>query len=86
MSKADPAPPVAVLQGPPRRRAQRPLPSIDIQRCTGCGRCVAACDPHLLSLEARGWEKSAVLHEAERCTGCHRCAVVCPFNAITMQV
>lgn len=60
-------------------------PQIDPQRCTGCGRCVGACDDHLLSLEPLRWQKFAVLHEAERCTGCSACAVVCPFHAITMR-
>lgn len=66
------------------RRSGR-LPVIDPQRCTGCGRCVAACDLHLLSLETVRWKKSSVLHEADRCTGCSLCAVSCPFDAITLQ-
>lgn len=61
------------------------LPHIDTQRCTGCGRCVAACDLHLLSLEPVRWEKFSVLHEEDRCTGCSRCAAWCPFRAITMR-
>jgi ferredoxin len=61
------------------------LPAIDQRRCTGCGRCVAACAPHLLSLEIERWKKSAVLHNAERCTGCSACAVACPFHAIVMR-
>lgn len=66
-------------------RVPRRLPDIDPQRCTGCGRCVAACGPHLLSLEAVRWKKSAVLHGALQCTGCSLCAAVCPFEAITMR-
>jgi ferredoxin len=54
-------------------------------RCTGCGRCVAACAPHVLWLEARGWAKTAVLHAPAGCTGCSECAVVCPFGAIRMR-
>ena len=61
------------------------LPAIDPRRCTGCGRCVAVCGPHLLSLEVERWVKSAVLHSAERCTGCSACAVACPFHAIAMR-
>jgi ferredoxin len=65
------------------------LPAIDPARCTGCGRCVAACPPHVLWLEVEGpqaWgPKRAVLHDAPGCTGCARCAVVCPFDAIRMQ-
>jgi ferredoxin len=67
----------------PRRTAR--LPEIDPRRCTGCGRCVAACEPHLLSLEVVHWKKSSVLHDAHRCTGCSLCAVRCPFGAITMR-
>ena len=66
------------------RRSQR-LPDIDTHRCTGCGRCVAMCDPHLLSLEVVHWKKFAALHEPERCTGCSACAVTCPFHAIAMR-
>jgi Pyruvate/2-oxoacid:ferredoxin oxidoreductase delta subunit len=65
-------------------RARVARPNIDPQRCTGCGRCVAACDLQLLSLEVVQWKKSSVLHEPSRCTGCSLCAVRCPFDAITM--
>jgi ferredoxin len=61
------------------------LPSIDPERCTGCGRCVAACAPRVLVLEAVRWEKFAALQDAQRCTGCSECAVICPFRAITMR-
>lgn len=72
------------VPGRPASRAPR-LPLVDHQRCTGCGRCVAACGLHLLSLEPVRWEKFAVLDDARRCTGCSDCAVVCPFRAITMR-
>jgi ferredoxin len=68
-----------------RRPAPR-LPDIDAARCTGCGRCVAACEPRVLSLETGpDWRKSAVLHAAGECTGCSLCALRCPFEAITMR-
>jgi len=66
----------------PRRTGK--LPVIDPRRCTGCGRCVAVCRPHLLSLEVIAWEKVSVLHDPQRCTGCNQCAYNCPFHAITM--
>jgi ferredoxin len=65
--------------------AQRRLPDIDPESCTGCGRCVAACGPHLLSLEVVQRRKRSVLHTPEDCTGCHQCAAVCPFGAIRMR-
>ncbi len=69
----------------PRRVAPR-LPAIDVARCTGCGRCVAACEPRVLSLETGpGWRKTAVLHGHDGCTGCSLCALKCPFNAIEMR-
>lgn len=61
------------------------LPHIHTQRCTGCGRCVAVCGPHLLSLETVRWVKTAVLEQPQRCTGCALCWRVCPFHAIEMQ-
>ncbi len=68
-----------------RRPAPR-LPIVDADRCTGCGRCVAACPPRVLSLETRpDWRKSAVLHGAADCTGCSLCAWRCPFDAIVMR-
>ncbi|MDE1998226.1 MAG: 4Fe-4S binding protein [Burkholderiales bacterium] len=67
---------------------RKALPQIDPDRCTGCGRCVAVCPPHVIWLEAegpRGWgPKHAVLHDGPGCTGCALCAVVCPFDAIEM--
>jgi NAD-dependent dihydropyrimidine dehydrogenase PreA subunit len=63
----------------------RRLPDIDPERCTGCGRCIAACAPHVLALERRGWEKVSVLLDAQGCTGCHHCAWRCPFEAIAMR-
>jgi Pyruvate/2-oxoacid:ferredoxin oxidoreductase delta subunit len=71
--------------GPQPTPARRPrLPVVDTQRCTGCGRCVGACAPQLLSLEVQHWKKHAVLQGAERCTGCSLCALRCPFDAIRM--
>jgi len=76
-NESPPRPPVA-------RRSGR-LPDVDTRRCTGCGRCVGACDLHLLSLEPVRFVKFAVLHDPQRCTGCNACAVTCPFHAITLR-
>jgi NAD-dependent dihydropyrimidine dehydrogenase PreA subunit len=72
-----------MLNRPSRHHA---LPVINTARCTGCGWCVAACPFKLLSLHPQGWQKKAVLHDADRCTGCKKCAEKCPFGVITMVV
>ncbi len=77
LGEAHPAP-----STPPRNRR---LPAINAERCTGCGRCVAVCEPHLLSLEVVHWRKFAALRDPPLCTGCSFCAAVCPFHAITMR-
>jgi ferredoxin len=60
------------------------LPTIDAARCSGCGRCIAACQPGLIAFERRGWRKISVLQDEERCTGCSKCDAMCPIGAITM--
>jgi len=61
------------------------LPTINPARCTGCGRCVAACGPHVLSLHPHDWVKAAVLDDTSGCTGCGECMGVCPFGAVRME-
>jgi ferredoxin len=74
----------AAPRTPPVTAGRARLPEIDAARCTGCGRCVAACGVQLLSLEVEHWHKFARLHDAELCTSCNACAAICPFHAITM--
>ncbi|HMW22043.1 MAG TPA: 4Fe-4S dicluster domain-containing protein [Burkholderiaceae bacterium] len=63
----------------------RPIAVVDPARCTGCGRCVGACPPHVLWLERQQWRKTATLGDAAGCTGCGRCVPPCPFRAITLH-
>lgn len=52
-------------------------PTVREDRCTLCGRCVAACAPGAMSLGP-----SAATIDAELCTGCAECLAVCPTGAV----
>jgi ferredoxin len=58
------------------------IPQIDAARCTGCGRCVAACSEKILTLEVSGYRKYAVIEHAEKCILCGQCAMNCPVEAV----
>ncbi len=54
------------------------IPLVDLNRCTGCGRCAAICEFHaILCLDRE------VMVFPELCHGCGGCMRVCPENAIT---
>ncbi len=56
-------------------------PRIIPQRCSGCGRCVAACPLKLISLESSGYRKQAVISDIHRCSSCGLCMEACPVGA-----
>ena len=55
------------------------LITVDPDRCTGCGLCVASCDPACLAM-AEG-QPQAVAEAA--CITCGHCVAVCPTDALT---
>ncbi len=71
---------------PVLRPAATPRVVIAVDRCKGCGLCVAVCPPRVLALgplNARGFP-AAVLLDDGRCTSCAACALLCPDGAITV--
>ncbi len=57
-----------------------PVPVVDQEKCTGCGRCAEVCRYNALAC-VRG----KVLVFAELCHGCGGCTFACPARAITEQ-
>ncbi|OYT27358.1 MAG: hypothetical protein B6U97_01930 [Candidatus Altiarchaeales archaeon ex4484_96] len=56
---------------------------IDLDRCSGCGRCALNCT--FDTLEFNREEDRPVVIDDARCVGCQRCAVYCPENAISIR-
>jgi NAD-dependent dihydropyrimidine dehydrogenase PreA subunit len=59
---------------------QTVLPEIDEVRCTGCGKCVTACEPQALALR----NGKAVLARPDLCAYEGGCEPVCPEGAIAL--
>lgn len=56
------------------------LPTIDQERCTGCGLCVEYCPSHAVELVAGHPSITA----PERCAYCGTCEEMCPAGAIVL--
>lgn len=60
---------------------------LDSDECKGCGLCVEACPPKVLSLSSvlNSYGYHAAKYSGSKCTGCGICFYVCPEpGAITV--
>ncbi len=59
------------------------MPTVDVEKCNGCGLCVSVCQCNILVLV----NNVATVVEREECWRCTRwctlCEAVCPTAAIT---
>ncbi len=53
-------------------------PSINLERCTGCGRCYDICPGDVIRMN----EKKAVVRYPDECWHCGACRLECPEDAI----
>lgn len=57
---------------------------IDIERCKGCGLCIAVCPKSGITISKKSNKSGYFPAEATNsdCTGCAVCAIICPDVAI----
>lgn len=64
------------IQG--RREVGQMIPSVNLDRCTACGRCAEVCQFNAIAVVGEN-----VLVFPELCHGCGSCTLNCPTEAIT---
>ncbi|HBN08301.1 MAG TPA: FeS-binding protein [Cyanobacteria bacterium UBA8530] len=71
----------------PRTLRITPHPIIVVKndRCSGCGRCVAACPKKILTLVTSNHRKYATLLHQSRCNYCGACTAACLLDAIAFH-
>ncbi|MGO8756651.1 MAG: ferredoxin family protein [Terracidiphilus sp.] len=71
----------------PNGKRDRGLLRVDEQECKGCGLCIEACPPKVISMSERlnHYGYNTALYAGSGCTGCGICFMVCPEpGAITV--
>lgn len=60
------------------KKAFRPVPSIDKDKCNYCGRCAEVCEYHAIAVF-----QNQVMVFDELCHGCGACTLFCPKGAVS---
>ena len=71
----------------PSEKQDRGQLHVDDEECKGCGLCIEACPPKVISMSERlnHYGYKTVLYAGAGCTGCGICFMVCPEpGAITV--
>ena len=55
--------------------------SIDVEKCTGCGRCLRKCPAEAIS----GAKKEPHVIDREKCIKCGTCLELCKFDAVVVE-
>ena len=66
---------------------------IETEKCTACGRCVAACPEKAISWaakdeakgEAKGKKNKTAHIDVKKCVGCGECLTLCRYGAVSMD-
>lgn len=65
------------------------LPEIDVDKCTGCGKCVNICPVEAMTLtsanDPKQQNRKVAKLDAEICLGCGLCVRACPDNVIKLR-
>ncbi len=68
--------------GIPRNKIQW-FPTIDYEKCIGCGKCVDYCTLGTFEIEEKGGKKRSVVKNPYNCVVlCTGCDSICPVGAI----
>lgn len=69
--------PLKPMSAPPKFRGR---PTIDGDKCIGCGACVEVCPPRLIKIADEGTMRRISM-DYSRCTYCGRCQEICPTGS-----